>query len=68
MVGQPGRLAPRHGPQGGAQLRVDSARATLQAVFLQLERPQYQSAERSPSLHPTVGSSPTQGALGWKRG
>lgn len=66
-MGQPGWLALRHGPQGGAQLRVDSASHTSGCVSTAGEAPVPECKEVSKSP-PRGGEQPTPGSLGVEAG
>lgn len=60
------QLALRHQGRGrSTQLRVDSASHASGCVSTAGEAP-VPECKGSPSLHPTVGNSPTQGSLGVK--
>lgn len=63
MVSQPGWLALRHGPQGGAQLRVDSASHASGCVSTAGEAPVPECKEVSKSP-PHSGEQPNPGSLG----
>ena len=66
-MGQPGWLALRHGPQGGALLRVDSASHASGCVSTAGEAPVPVCKEVSESPH-LGGEQPNPGSLGVEAG